>query len=114
LQEELRNTQLQVQLQVQQLYNDLQAAIQEVTIRRDGVTAAKLSLEANQRSYEGGVRSQLDVLDALQAVNASEAGYLSARLRLAENHFKLSALVATDIRAVLQQVQAMLFNATAF
>ena len=79
-------------------------------IRQAAIQAAKLSLEANEKSFEGGVRSQIDVLNAIEALDQTELDYLDARLNLAQNYFKLQLLGSADIESLLVLIHNQLFG----
>jgi outer membrane protein TolC len=111
-QEALRSERQRLQNELLTLYNQTLAAQQEVAIRQDAIQAAKLSLQANEKSFEGGVRSQVDVLNAIEALDQSELDYLDARLNLAQNYFKLQLLGSADIESLLVLIQNQLFGAT--
>ena len=111
-QQKERATQAQLTLDTQRLYAQAQAAQQEVQISREAIDAAQLSLSANEQSFEGGVRSKIDVLNALQALLVAREAHLLAQLALAESLLGLQLLAANDIPAALQQIQALFFVPT--
>lgn len=108
-QQKERATQAQLTLDTQRLHAQAQAALQEVQISREAIDAAQLSLSANEQSFEGGVRSKIDVLNALQALLVAREAHLMAQLVLAESLLGLQLLTANDIPAALQQIQALFF-----
>lgn len=109
-QEALRGARQQLQNELLSLYNQTLAAEQEVAIRRDAIEAARLSLQANEKSFEGGVRSRVDVLNAIEALDQSELDFLEARLNLAENYFKLKLSTAVDLVPLLDLIHHQLFG----
>lgn len=104
-----RATQEQLLLELQRLHAQAQASQQEVAITREGIDAAQLSVNANQQSFEGGVRSKIDVLNALQSQLVAHEAHLSAQLLLAEQLLMLQLLAAQDVPTVLGAIQQQLF-----
>lgn len=109
-QQKERSAQENLLLEVQRLHAHAQASQQEVQLSREAIEAAQLSLSANQQSFEGGVRSQLDVLNALQATYTARETHFSAQLTLAQSLLGLQLLTAPDIPALLAHLQTHLFT----
>lgn len=109
-QENERNTRQQIRLDVERFYNQLEAIQSELLVRDEAIKASELSLDANEQSFKGGVRTKLDVLNALQAVFQARADYASAQLRLGETFLSLLTVSATDADAALTQINDMLFT----
>lgn len=109
LREQERDTRQRIELEVQRLYAELQTALADVAIRRDAIAAAEQSLHANEKSYEGGVRSKLDVLNAIQVLHQTQSEHVSAVLQLGERLLGLHINAAAELDVVLQQVQEQLF-----
>ena len=105
-----RNTRQQIKLDVERFYNQLQAVQSELAVRVEAIKASELSLEANEQSFEGGVRTKLDVLNALQALYQARADYASAQLRLGEAYLSLLTVSATDAHESLRQIDDLLFT----
>ena len=83
--------------------------MEEVRLTREAIQAAELSLDANEKSFTGGVRSKLDVLNALEAVFNARDQHVNAQLGLGESLLQLQLTSAQDIDLVLRQVQAQVF-----
>ncbi len=66
----------------------------EVEIRRQAVETARLSVEANQRSYEGGVRTNIHVLTSFQNLADAETSLIGSLLSLYETRLTQRLLVA--------------------
>jgi outer membrane protein TolC len=105
-----RNTRQQIRLDVERFYNQLEAVQSELSVRAEAIKASELSLDANEQSFTGGVRTKLDVLNALQAVFQSRADYASAQLRLGETFLALLTVSATDADAALTQISELIFT----
>jgi outer membrane protein TolC len=67
----------------------LEVGLAEVGYRRDAIKAAELSVLANQKNMKGGVRSETDVLNAIQVRYLAHADYVASVLALAENYLSL-------------------------
>jgi protease secretion system outer membrane protein len=100
----------QVELDIQRLHSDVQASLSEIAIRLEAIKAAELSVNANEQSFKGGVRSALDVLNALQALHQTKNDYVTALLQLGERLLNLQITAAVDIDLALKQVQTQLFK----
>lgn len=100
----------QVDLDIQRLHSDVQASLSELGIMQEAIKAAELSVNANEQSFKGGVRSSLDVLNALQALHQSKNAYVTILLQLGERLLSLQITAAVDIGLALKQVQAQLFK----
>jgi protease secretion system outer membrane protein len=105
-----RNTRQQIKLDVERFYNQLQAVQSELLVRVEAINASELSLDANEQSFKGGVRTKLDVLNALQALFQARADYASAQLRLGETFLSLLTVSATDADESLKQINDLLFT----
>lgn len=110
VQEQERDTRQKVALEVERLYNLVQASANEVAMRRQAIQAAELSVKANEQSFAGGVRSQLDVLNALQMRFQAQSDYVTALLQLGSNWLQLQLTAAEDVETALQQVQSLVFE----
>ena len=99
-----------LQLDVQRLHALAVAAQEEVAITREGMDAAALSVTATEQSFAGGVRSKLDVLNALQAELSAREAHLTAQMNLAQTLLTLRLLAAHDIPTVLADLQRQLFD----
>ena len=105
-----RNTRQQIKLDVERFYNQLQAVQSELLVRVEAINASELSLDANEQSFKGGVRTKLDVLNALQALFQARADYASAQLRLGETFLALLSVSAADADESLKQINDLLFT----
>lgn len=108
-QQKERATEADITLETQRIHALALAAQQEVDISHQAIEAAELGLAANEQSFEGGVRTKLDVLNALQALLTAREAHLSAQLVLAESLLGLQLLAGSDIATTLQQIQQLFF-----
>ncbi len=105
-----RSVKEQVDLEIQRLHSDVQASLSEIAIRLEAIKAAEQSVNANEQSFKGGVRSMLDVLNALQALHQTKNDYVTALLQLGDRLLNLQITAAVDINLALRQVQTQLFK----
>jgi protease secretion system outer membrane protein len=109
-QEQARNTLQQIKLEVERYYSQVEAIQSELSVRAEAIKASELSLDATEQSFKGGVRTKLDVLNALQALFQSRADFASAQLRLGEAFLALLTVSATDTDAALTQINDLIFT----
>lgn len=107
--EELRAAEQRASLEIQRLHAMVEAGRIESDIRLDVIAAAELSLQANEKSFKGGVRSGIDVLNSIQQLSQTHQEYVTARLALGENLISLHVLLATPAMDILKQVELVLF-----
>lgn len=100
----------QIELDIQRLHSEVQASLSEIAIRQDAIKAAELSVNASEQSFKGGVRSTIDVLNALQALNQTKNDHVTALLQLGERLLSLQITAAVDLNLALDQIQAQLFK----
>lgn len=67
--------------------------VQEVEIRRRAVVAARMALEANIKSYQGGVKSNIDVVTSYQNLADSETALANSELALTETRLQQRLLL---------------------
>lgn len=109
LQEQTRDTEQRTRLEVQRLWALVNAGRSEIAIRLDAIKSAELSVEANEKSFKGGVRSQIDVLNSIQTLFQVQQDYVTAVLTLADNYLNLLLQSATPADEAIAMVQTILF-----
>ena len=77
--------------------------------RVQAIEAAELSKTANERSFKGGVRTRIDVLNSVQVLFSTREEYLNTIVRLTRNHFALSRNSATPVAQTISELQPLLF-----
>lgn len=108
-QEQTRDAELRTRLEVQRLWSLVNAGRSEVAIRLEAINSAELSVEANEKSFRGGVRSQIDVLNSIQILYQVQQDYVNAVLTLADNYLNLLLQAATPADQAIASTQAILF-----
>jgi protease secretion system outer membrane protein len=74
------------------------------------VEAAELSITANKKSYEGGVRTNLDVVNAIQTSFEVKSQFVTSSLQVGDNLINLYLLTGMDPAKAMEQVQRFLFG----
>ena len=80
-----------------------EAYASEVSIRERALVAAKLALQGNLKSYEGGVKSNIDVVTSYQNVADAEVALVNARLSRTETLLGIALLLpASEAPALVE------------
>lgn len=108
-QEAARDAEQRTRLEVQRLWSLVRAGLAEIEIRLKAIEAAQLSVEANEKSFRGGVRSQIDRLNSIQTLYQVQQDYVNAVLTLADNYLNLLLQSGTAVDTAVAQVQTVLF-----
>jgi len=104
-----RDAEEKARVDVEKLVAQINTNFESIDIQRDAIKAAELSVEANVKSYEGGVRSAVDVLNATQTVFQVKSEYVTAVTTQAENLLALMNLSNTNPTDSLQTAYKYLF-----
>lgn len=108
-QEQTRDVELRTRLEVQRLWALVDAGRTEIAIRLEAIRSAELSVEANEKSFRGGVRSQIDVLNSIQTLYQVQQDYVESVLTLADNYLNLLLQGAIPVDQAIALVQTILF-----
>jgi outer membrane protein TolC len=108
--EALRETESKIRLDADKLRAVVESGLQALKIQREAIAAAELSVEANSKSYQGGVRTAIDVLNAIQTVFQVKSEYVSLATTQAQNILALVLLVATPPKNAVSEAQRYLFG----
>jgi protease secretion system outer membrane protein len=109
LKEMVREAEQQVRLDVERLLTFVDAGRGETDIRLDAIRSAELSVTANEKSFAGGVRTTIDVLNSIQALYQTREEYVNAVLTLAENLLMVRLKVVMPVQECLNEVSSLLF-----
>ena len=90
--ENLRETESKVRLEADRLNALIATGIESLRIQNEAIESAKLSVEANQQSYQGGVRTAIDVINAIQTLYQVKSEYINIITVLSENYLSLLML----------------------
>ena len=91
-QEALRAAQETAAIEAQRLLRTAQSLDTEVEIRLRAVAAARLALEGNIKSYQGGVKSNIDVLTSIQNLSDTEVALSNSQISRMETLLNISLL----------------------
>ena len=100
----------QAKLDAQRLYALVEAGQETVRIKAQASDIAKQSVVANQKSYEGGVKSTTDVLIAIGTQFQARVDYVQSVTQQGANLLNLLLVSAEDPVQAVQQTQAFLFR----
>lgn len=112
-QEQARDAEEKTRLEVHRYWSLVNAGLRELPIRLGAIEAAQLSVQANEKSFKGGVRSQIDVLNSIQTLFQVQQDYVNAVLSLADNYLNLLLQSASPTPQAIAQVQSFLLPAPA-
>jgi len=108
--ENRRDTEEKAKIEIDRLRSLIATNYESLNIQLDAIKSAELSVEANTKSYEGGVRSAVDVLNATQTLFQVKSEYITAVTTQAENLMNLNALINLNPTDILQTVYKYLLN----
>ena len=108
-QEVVREAESKVRLEADRLSAQVATGTQTLLIQKQAIAAAELSVEANTKSYQGGVRSAVDVLNAIQTLYQVKSDYAQQAASQAENLMSLMLLTATESRDAVALTNRFLF-----
>ncbi len=108
-QENIRETESKVRLEADKLSSLAESGLEGLRIQGEAIAAAELSVEANTKSYQGGVRSAVDVLNAIQTSFQVKSDYVTLATTQAENILSLVLLAAVEPQDALTEAYKYLF-----
>lgn len=108
--EERRQVEERVRVDFERLYALVGAGQQALAINRKAVDSAELSVQANKRSYEGGVRTNVDVVNSIQTLFEVKSQYVTSASAVAENLLNMLLLAAEPPEQALGTTQRFLFG----
>jgi protease secretion system outer membrane protein len=107
-QAQARDAEEKTRLEVHRFWSLVSAGLRELPIRLGAIEAAQLSVLANEKSFKGGVRSQIDVLNSIQTLYQVQQDHVNAVLSLADNYLNLLLQSASGTSQAMTQVQSFL------
>ena len=110
-QAQLTTAQVRRKLEVDltQSHADVSSGLAETNIRLQAVEAAELSLTATEKSFKGGVRTRLDVLNSVQTLYTVNEQYINSVVDLSKAYLSLSNLTSQPVSDTVSKIQALLF-----
>ncbi len=100
----------QSKVEAQRLYALIEAGQESLKIKWKAMDTARLSVVANQKSYEAGVKSTTDVLIAIQTLYQARNDYAQSATNQATNYLNLLLVAAEDPDNAVVETQAFLFR----
>jgi protease secretion system outer membrane protein len=108
--EERRQVEEKAEVELQRLLALVEGGTAALAINAQAITAAQLSVEANSKSYDGGVRTSVDVVNAIQTLYEFRNAYVVAAAGVAANLLNVLLLAGTPPDEALAQTQLFLFG----
>ncbi len=99
--EDRRFAEEKARVELDRLYGLVAAGQDAIKIKRAAIDSAELSVEANQKSYDAGVRSNIDVVNSIQVLFEVKNDYVLAVTQQAENYMSLLMLAGRDPQPAL-------------
>jgi len=107
--ESQRETESKVRLEADRLTALVSSGVEALRVQREAIAAAELSVEATRQSYQGGVRTALDVINALQTVYQVKSEYVGLATAQSENILSLILLAAINPQDGVNETYRYLF-----
>lgn len=108
--QERRRSQEQAEVNFQRYYGLVRGGEEALQSSALAIEAADLSVAANKKSYEGGVRSNLDVVNAIQTSFEVKSQYVNSAMQLAENYLNLQLTAGISAAPAIASIQQFLFT----
>lgn len=94
-QENQRYTQDSLATETTRLFTAIRSYLDEIRIRQQAVETARLAVDANVKSYQGGVKTNIDVISSYQALADAEVALVNSALAQREAWLRLGLLAGT-------------------
>lgn len=107
---QVRQAELKVGQDVERFHTLVTAGLDESNIRLQAIESAALSVVANEKSFRGGVRTRLDVLNSVQTQFQVNEDYVTSLLSLANNVMNLGIQGAQAPEEIVVDLQRLLFQ----
>jgi protease secretion system outer membrane protein len=107
--EATRDSEEKTRVEVEKLREQVETGFEVLTIQKSAIAAAELSLEANIKSYAGGVRSAVDILNATQTVFQVKSDYVTSVTTQSEAILALLNQSSLDVNDALGNAYKFLF-----
>ena len=104
------DTEEKTKVEAERLYQLVVAGQESVQIKKSAVETAQLSVEANQKSFQAGVRSTTDVLNSIQVLFQVKNEYVQAVTQLSETYLNLALISSEDPATSLNNLQVGLMH----
>ena len=98
------------QVNFERLYALVNAGQKALNISRKAINSAELSVQATRKSYEGGVRTNVDVVNAIQTVFEIKSQYVTSATTVADNMLNMLLLAGVEPTEALTTTQRFLLG----
>lgn len=107
---EMQDVERTVRLEVERLLREVRLGSIDARLAQAAVEAAQLSVEANEKSYRGGVRTSVDVLNAIDLLYTVRTSQVRTMLALADNLLNLFLLDSLQPAQSLMDLERILLS----
>lgn len=108
--QEAQDVRRQTLLEIERLKSAVDVGASEVAMQQSAVEAAELSVEANEKSFKGGVRSMQDVLTSIEVLYTVKADRVRSMLALADGLLNLRMIEGVNAADGLAEVESVLLR----
>lgn len=98
------------QVSFERLYALVNAGQKALNISRTAINSAELSVQATRKSYEGGVRTNFDVVNAIQTMFEVKSQYVTSATTVADNMLNMLLLAGVEPTEALTTTQRFLLG----
>lgn len=100
----------EVVLEIEQLKTSIEFGANQVTMQQSAIEAAELSVEANEKSFKGGVRSSTDVLNSIEVLYTVKGDLIKSLLKLSDDLLQLSLIEGTKASESLAEIEQLVLR----
>jgi len=104
------DVQRQTLLEIERLKTVVEFGANEVAMQQAAVEAAQLSVEANEKSFRGGVRSSTDVLNSIEVLYTVKTDLAKSLLTLSDGLLNLRLIEGNKAADSLAEVETLIFR----
>lgn len=108
--EETRQVEEKAKTELERLYALVGGGRDALAAQAQAIEAAEFAVEANTKSYEGGVRTNVDVVNAIQTVYETKNTYVQAAVNVAINYLNMLLLAGEDPEDAMAATQRFLLG----
>lgn len=105
-----RESEEKARVEVERLREQVATGFELVKIQQDAIAASELSVDANIKSFEGGVRTTIDVLNATQTLFQVKSDYVTAVTSQSESVLSLFSQTTLSPADALAEAYKYLFS----
>lgn len=110
LREDTADAERKVKLETQRMHEAVLAGLAEVETRSSAIEAAQLSVEATEKSFKGGVRSMVELLNSIEVLFRLKNEHVQAILALGDSLLNLRLQEGVDPIDSIQEVDALILD----